>query len=30
LNMRQLAAEMARLACTEKAGVKLQEVSKKP
>ena len=30
LNMRQLAAEMARMACTEKAGVKLQEVGKQP
>ena len=30
LNMRQLAAEMARMACTEKTGVKSQEVSKQP
>ncbi|NBR05210.1 MAG: DUF1592 domain-containing protein [Planctomycetes bacterium] len=30
LNMRKLAGEMARMACTEKTGVKLQEVGKQP
>ena len=30
LNMRQLASEMARMACSEKAGLKLQEVTKQP